>query len=129
MLPMTLQFLVVMIAAAINDRLQCELDYVEEERRILKEQLDALTGSKRLSFTAQQRRLAEAGKLLSPDERQKCRQLVKPAAILAWFHQLAATAHVEALIAPAKPPRTLLRTRRPRFIGLAHPSRRLSHPS
>jgi hypothetical protein len=36
MLPTTLQFLIVMIASAINDRLQRELDYVEEERRILR---------------------------------------------------------------------------------------------
>ena len=46
MLPMTLQFIIVMIASAINDRLQCKLDYVEEERRILREQLDAATGGK-----------------------------------------------------------------------------------
>ena len=32
---MTLQFIIVTIAAAINDRLQRKLDYVEEERRIL----------------------------------------------------------------------------------------------
>ena len=35
MLPATLQFLIVRIASAINDRLQRKLDYVEEERRIL----------------------------------------------------------------------------------------------
>ena len=46
MLPMTLQFLIVMIAFAINDRLQGKLDYVEEERRILQEQFDAATGGK-----------------------------------------------------------------------------------
>jgi hypothetical protein len=51
MLPMTLQFLIVMIAAAINDRLQRRLDYVEEERRILKEQLGAVTDGKKLAFT------------------------------------------------------------------------------
>jgi len=33
-LPMTLQFIIVMIASAINDRLQRKLEYVEEERRI-----------------------------------------------------------------------------------------------
>jgi len=32
MRPMTLQFIIVMIAAAINDRLQRKLDDVEEER-------------------------------------------------------------------------------------------------
>jgi len=67
MLPMTLQFIIVMIASAINDRLQRKLDYVEEERRILREQLDAVTGSKKIFFTAEQRRrLATAGKLLTP---------------------------------------------------------------
>ena len=47
MLPMTLQFIIVMIASAINDRLQRKLHYVEEENRILQEQLDALTGGRR----------------------------------------------------------------------------------
>ena len=56
MLPATLQFLIVMIASAFNDRLQRKLDYVEEERRILKEQLDATTGGRKLSFSTQQRR-------------------------------------------------------------------------
>jgi putative transposase len=106
MLPMTLQFLIVMIASAINDRLQRRLDYVEEETRILKEQLQALTGGKRLSFTAQQRRrLAEAGKLLSPDERRKCCQLVKPATILAWFRQLAAKKYDSSKTKRGRPPK------------------------
>jgi hypothetical protein len=91
MLPATLQFLIVMIASAINDRLQRKLDYVEEERRVLREQLEAATGGKKLSFTARQRRrLAEAGKLLTPEERRKCCQLVKPATILGWLRQVAA---------------------------------------
>ena len=91
MLPATLQFLIVMIASAINDRLQRKLDYVEEERRVLREQLAAATGGKKLSFTAnQRRRLAEAGKLLTPDERQKCCLIVKPATILGWLRRLAA---------------------------------------
>ncbi len=69
MLPATLQLLVVMIASAINDRLQRKLDYVEAERRILWEKVEALTGGKKISFTAQQRRrLGEAGKLLTPEE-------------------------------------------------------------
>jgi hypothetical protein len=89
MLPMTLQFLIVMIATAINDRLQRNLDYTREEVSVLKEQRAALTGEP--SFTARQRRrLAEAGKLLTPDERRQCCQLVKPATILAWSRQIAA---------------------------------------
>jgi hypothetical protein len=49
MLPMTLQFLIVMIASAINDRLERKLDYVEEERRVLRERLDAATNEARRS--------------------------------------------------------------------------------
>jgi hypothetical protein len=49
MLPATLQFLIVMIASAINDRLQRKLDYVEEERRVLRERLDAAMGEARRS--------------------------------------------------------------------------------
>jgi hypothetical protein len=91
MLPMALQFLIVMIASAINDRLQRKLDYVEEERCVLQEQLDTLTGGKRLSFTAdQRRRLATAGELLTADERRRWCHIVKPATILEWFRQLAA---------------------------------------
>ena len=104
---MTLQFLIVMIASAINDRLQRKLDYVEKEGRILQEQLDAATGGKKPSFTAaQRRRLATAGKLLTPEERRKCCQLVKPATILAWFRQLAARKYDSSAARrgrPAKP--------------------------
>jgi hypothetical protein len=46
---MTLQFIIGMIASAINDRLQRKLDYLEEERRILREQLGAVTGIKKPS--------------------------------------------------------------------------------
>jgi len=49
MLPATLQFFIVMIAAGINDRLQRKLDYVEEESRVLREQLDAATDEARRS--------------------------------------------------------------------------------
>jgi transposase len=106
MLPMTLQFIIVMIASAINDRLQRKLDYVEEERRVLREQLDAVTGGKKSSFTAEQRRrLAVAGKLLTPDERRKCCHLVKPATILAWLRQLAARKYDSSEARRGRPPK------------------------
>jgi hypothetical protein len=90
-LPSTLQFLIAMIASAINERMQRKLDYTQEEVRVLKEILRLETGSGRISFTADQRRgLALAGKELSPDERRKYCQLVKPATILAWFRELGA---------------------------------------
>ena len=95
-----------MIAAAINDRLQRKLDYVEEERRILQEQLDAFTGGKKVSFTAdQRRRLATAGKALTPDERRKCCRLVRPETILAWFRQLAARKYDSSAARRGRPPR------------------------
>jgi len=103
---MTLQFIIAMIASAINDRLQRKLDYVEEERRILREQLEAATGGKKWSFTTdQRRRLATAGKLLTPDERRKCCHLVKPATILAWFRQLAARKYDSSEARRGRPPK------------------------
>ena len=94
-----------MIASAIKDRLQRKLDYVEEERRVLREQLGAITGSKKLSFTAnQRRRLAEAGKLLTPDERHSCCLIVKPGTILAWFRQLAAKKYDSSKAKLGRPP-------------------------
>ena len=51
MLPLTLQFLVAMIAFAINERLQRKLDYALEEVRVLKESLRVATGKDRISFT------------------------------------------------------------------------------
>ena len=106
MLPMTLQFIIVMIASAINDRLQRRLDYVEEERRVLQEQLEAATGGKKLSFTAdQRRRLATAGKQLTPDERRKCCHLVKPSTILAWFRQLSARKYDSSEARRGRPPK------------------------
>jgi transposase len=89
MLPATLQFLIAMIAYAINERMQRKLDYTQEEVRVLKEILVALTGSQRISFTAdQRRRLAVVGKALSPEERKKYCQIVKPGTILGWFRHL-----------------------------------------
>jgi len=91
MLPMTLQFLVAMIAAAINDRARRKCLYLAEEVHVLKEQVETLSAGKKLAFTAdQRRRLAIAGKELTPKERKEYCHLVKPETILAWFRQLAA---------------------------------------
>jgi putative transposase len=80
-----------MIACAINERMQRKLDYTQEEVRVLKEILAVITGSGRIPFTAdQRRRLAVVGRALSPEERKKCCQIVKPGTILGWFRQLAA---------------------------------------
>ena len=83
MLPATLQFLITMIACAINERMQRKLDHTQEEVRVLKEILSAISGSGRIPFTAdQRRRLAVVGRALSPEERKKCCQIVKPGTLL-----------------------------------------------
>ena len=62
MLPATLQFLITMIACAINERMQRKLEYSQEEVRVLKDMLKAATGSDRIVFTSdQRRRLARGG--------------------------------------------------------------------
>ena len=63
MLPSTLQFFIVLIACAINERQQKALDYKAEEVVILKEILTAITKKTRIDFTEDQRaRLALVGK-------------------------------------------------------------------
>ena len=91
MLPATLQFLVVTIACAINERMRHKEEYLLEEVRVLKEVLFGITGTTRISFTAdQRRRLALKGIELTAKERRSCCQLVRPETILAWFRRLAA---------------------------------------
>ncbi len=91
MLPAPLQFIIAMIAYAINQRMARRVDYLQEEVRVLKEALAAATGKTRIDFSAEQRRrLALKGKELTAEERRACGQIVRPATILAWFRQLAA---------------------------------------
>jgi transposase len=89
MLPATLQFLIVMIGCAINERLQKILDYKAEEVRVLKQILKEVTGKSRIDFTEDQRkRLAQKGKNLTPKEREEHCEIVRPRTILDWFRQL-----------------------------------------
>ena len=91
MLPMTLQFIIAMVAHALNERMARRVEYLQEEVRVLRETLATATGKSRISFTPEQRRrLAIKGKALTPAEREACCQIVRPATILAWFRQLAA---------------------------------------
>lgn len=94
MSPMPLQFAIAMIASAINDRMQRRLAYLEEEVAVLRDLLAAVTGTRRLGFTPdQRRRLAVVGTALTPAERRACCHLVSPATILVWFRQLGARKH------------------------------------
>jgi hypothetical protein len=71
MLPATLQFLITMIACAINERMQRKLDYSQEEVRVLKDVLKAVTGSPwvhsaRFPSTASRRRPASVSRSFRP---------------------------------------------------------------
>jgi hypothetical protein len=50
-LPLPLQFIIAMIAHAINERMARQLDYLQEEVRVLREAFQATTGRKRIPFT------------------------------------------------------------------------------
>jgi putative transposase len=82
-----LQFLLVLFAGWVN-RHQCYvIDYLEEENRILREQL----GPKRLLFSDQQRRrLAAKAKLIGRKGLFNMRTLVTPDTLLRWYRTLIA---------------------------------------
>ena len=91
MLPLPLQFIIAVVAYAINRQIDRRIEYLLEEVRVLREVYTETTGRTRISFTDEQRRrLAVKGKALTPEERKGCCQVVRPCTILAWFRQLAA---------------------------------------
>jgi transposase InsO family protein len=105
MLPAPVQFFIAMIAGAINERMRRRLDYMAEEIVALREQLAKATGTSRLRFTPEQRRrLAVAGKALTPAERRECCRIVTPATLLAWFRALGACKYDSSeMRAPGRP--------------------------
>jgi putative transposase len=105
MLPVTVQFLIAMVAYAINERMGRRVEYLQEEVRVLKEALAAATGTTRIAFTREQRRrLALKGKALTPEERRECCQIVRPDTILMWFRQFAAQKYDSSAV-PRRPGR------------------------
>ena len=91
MLPLPLQFIIAMVAFAIDERLARRIEYLLEEVRVLREVYTETTGRKHIPFTDEQRRrLAIKGKALTPEEREACCQIARPSTILTWFRQLAA---------------------------------------
>ncbi len=52
----TVQFIVAMLAYAINERPARRIDYLHEQVRVVKEALAVATGTSRIAFTAEQRR-------------------------------------------------------------------------
>ena len=82
MLPVTVQFIVAMLAYALNERMARRLEYLQEEVRVLKEALQTATAQRRIPLTDEQRRrLASKGKALTPAEREECCQIVRPSPI------------------------------------------------
>jgi hypothetical protein len=83
MLPATLQFLIVMIASAINDRLQRKLDYVEEERAALEVSGTSSGGRNSARFAVPVCSLGSRGRFVSriPSARGRC---VLPCRVDGW---------------------------------------------
>ena len=72
MLPVTIQFIVAMLAYALNERLARKAEYLCEENRVLRDALRAATGKTRIPLTDEQRRdcAAEHHPRLVPEARR-----------------------------------------------------------
>jgi transposase InsO family protein len=82
-----LQFLLLVFAGWVNRRQLEIVEYLQEENRVLREQL----GDRRLRFTdAQRRRLATKGKALGRRTLEQLAGLVTPDTILRWYRELVA---------------------------------------
>jgi len=106
MLPAPLQFIIAMLAHAINERMARKVEYLREEVLVLKEALAAATGKTRIDLSAaQRRRLALKGKELTAEERRACCQIARPETILAWFRRLVAQTYDSSKCREAGRPR------------------------
>ena len=82
-----LRFLLVGLAGWINQQQGDVIDYLQEENRVLREQL----GPRRLRFTNEQRiRLAAKAKTLGRCALTEIRSIVSPDTLLAWHRALIA---------------------------------------
>jgi hypothetical protein len=82
-----LQFLLLVFAGWVNRRQLELLAYLQEENRVLREQL----GDRRVRFTdAQRRRLAAKGRVLGRRVLEQLAGLVTPDTILRWYRELIA---------------------------------------
>jgi putative transposase len=82
-----LRFLLLVFAGWVNRRQVEILEYLQEENRVLREQL----GDRRLRFTdAQRRRLAVKGRVLGRRVLNQLTGLVTPDTILRWYRELIA---------------------------------------
>ncbi len=82
-----LQFLLLVFAGWVNRRQREVVEYLQEENRVLREQL----GDRRLRFTDdQRRRLAAKGRALGRRVLKQLGGLVTPDTILRWYRELIA---------------------------------------
>ena len=84
---MQLRFLISILAGWVNRGQQDIIDYLQEENRVLREQL----GAKRLLFTdRQRRRLAAKAKAIGRRGLFEISTLVTPDTLLRWYRRLIA---------------------------------------
>ena len=82
-----LQFLMMIFAGWVNRSQQDVIEYLQEENRVLREQLDG----KRLLFTdGQRRRLAAKAKAIGRKRLLEIGTLVTPDTLLRWYRRLIA---------------------------------------
>ena len=82
-----LHFLLMIFAGWVNRRQQGVIEYLQEENRVLREQL----GGKRLLFTdRQRRRLAAKAKVVGRNGLFEISTLVTPDTLLRWYRRLIA---------------------------------------
>ncbi len=82
-----LQFLILIFAGWVNRSQQDVIEYLQEENRVLREQL----GGKRLLFTdLQRRRLAAKAKVIGRKGLFEISSLVTPDTLLRWYRRLIA---------------------------------------
>lgn len=87
MTPLPLQFLLILLAGWLSRHQQEGVEYLQEENRLLREQV----GRKRLRFTdAQRRRLARRAKTLGRHRLRQVSTLVTPDTLHRWYRELVA---------------------------------------
>ena len=95
-----LRFLLVALAGWINQQQRDVIDYLQEENRVLREQL----GPRRLRFTNDQRiRLAAKAKTLGRRALTEIRSIVSPDTLLAWHRALIARKYGHLRLGPGRP--------------------------